>query len=235
MATIFNSHSKQDDEIKNLFLTAFAGTKVKPLFEEFEKPTPAGVNAAKIENDIMLSNAVFVLLSENVENLKHTRDWINWECGTAKNKDIWVFEPLSSLGKISVVVPRVNHYVVYENNETWREEIRSLVEMYDDSHVVPVIAASAAGGALLSDKDKGGGAMLGALAGIVGLVFKSAVTAPKGIAISCPKCHSIYRIYHYGKFRCPVCNSECVLNKSALPPAQPSMNEIITLLAQRNL
>jgi hypothetical protein len=56
----------EDKEIIDFFLRSFAGTKVKPHFEEFEKPVPTGVTADKIARDIQASNAVFVLLSENV-------------------------------------------------------------------------------------------------------------------------------------------------------------------------
>jgi hypothetical protein len=121
MAQIFVSHSQRDTEIIHFFLEAFAGTKVKLHLEELEREVPSGVTAEKIERDIQVSNAVFVLLSENVEKLSHTRDWINWECGTAKNKEIWVFEPFECLGKIRVVVPRFNHYALFEGTEEWRK------------------------------------------------------------------------------------------------------------------
>ena len=88
MAKIFASHSQRDKDIIHFFLEAFAGTKVKLLLEELEQKLPVGVTVEKVEADIQSSNAVFVLLSENVENLKHTRDWMNWECGASKNKDI---------------------------------------------------------------------------------------------------------------------------------------------------
>src|SRR5713226_7371025 len=110
MAQVFVSHSRRDTEIIHFFLEAFAGTKVKPHLEELEKEIPSGLTAQKIERDIQSTNAVFVLLSENVEKISHTRDWMNWECGIARNKELWVFEPFESLGKISVVVPHFNHY-----------------------------------------------------------------------------------------------------------------------------
>lgn len=133
MAKIFISHSKQDKGIKDFFLEAFAGTNVKPHLEELEKPVPSGVTAVKIEKDIFQSNALFVLLSTNIGELKHTRDWITWECGRASNKHVWVFEPAETIGTIDVVIPKIDHYVVYEQNEVWREEIRSLVDGLDDA------------------------------------------------------------------------------------------------------
>jgi hypothetical protein len=89
-------------------------------------------------------------LSEDVEVLRHTRDWINWECGTTKNKEIWIFEPLASLGKIRVLVPRYNHYALFERTDEWREYLRSVIETYDGLHIIPALSASTAAGALLN-------------------------------------------------------------------------------------
>ena len=123
MAQIFISHSRKDKNIIDFFLEAFAGTNVKPHLEELEKDVPTGITANQIGIDIQASNCLFVLLSENVGNLKHTRDWVNWECGTAINKDIWIFEPSESLGKINIVSPRLNHYVLFEKTDEWRKYI----------------------------------------------------------------------------------------------------------------
>src|SRR4051812_36572209 len=106
MAHIFFSHSKQDKATIHFFLEAFAGTKVKPHLVELELGPPTGINSDKITADIQSANAIFVLLSRNVEDLNYTRDWITWECGTALNKEVWVFEQLGERG-ISVAVPRV--------------------------------------------------------------------------------------------------------------------------------
>lgn len=206
MAKIFISHSSKDDDIKNFFLRAFAGTNVKPLFEEFEAEVPTGINAQKIQVDILASNALFVLLSEGVENSRHTRDWINWECGNAKNKDIWLFEPLESVGKISLIVPTVSHYFLYEKNDECRKVIRSAISYYDDTHVLPVLAASAAGGALFNEKDRSSGAWIGALIGLAGLAVQSISQRKQGFSIKCFNCLSIYSVYRIGQFRCPVCN-----------------------------
>ncbi len=188
------------------FLEAFAGTKVKPHLEELEKGLPKGKVADKIERDIQTSNAVFVLLSENVENLKQTRDWVAWECGVAKNKDIWVFEPFESLGKVGIVVPRFNHYFLLERTDEWRKYLRSIIESYDDSHVIPALSASTAGGALLNETDRGSGAAAGFVVGLVGLLLHSATKPSYGIDVQCLSCFSNYKVHRYGIFRCAVCN-----------------------------
>jgi len=216
MAQIFISHSQQDKEIIHFFLEAFAGTKVKPHLEELEKEPPAGVTAEKIDHDIQISNAVFVLLSVNVEHLKHTRDWMVWECGTAKNKDIWVFEPFESLGKIRVVVPRLNHYVLFERSEEWRKYLFSIIESYDDSHVIRTLSASTAGGALLNKKDRGSGAAIGMGVGLGVLLLRSILKPSFGIGVRCWQCSSNYKVHSYGNFRCPVCNADSLIQQSQI-------------------
>lgn len=211
MAQIFVSHSQRDKDIVHFFLEAFAGTKVKPLLEELEQEPPTGVTAEKIESDIQSSNAVFLLLSENVENLKHTRDWMSWECGAARNKDIWVFEPFESLGKIRIVVPRLNHYVLFERTDEWRKYLRSIIQSHDDSHVIPTLAATTGGGALLNEKDRGSGAAVGFAVGLAGLLLHSMSRPSFGIDARCWKCCSNYKVYRFGNFRCVVCNADSVL------------------------
>jgi hypothetical protein len=211
MAQIFISHSRADKPMIHFLLEAFAGTKVKPHLEELETEVPTGVTAARIRRNIEGSNAIIMLLSETVEQLKHTRDWINWECGVAVNKQIMVLEPFESLGRVRVVVPRFDHYVLYDRTELWRKYLRSIIETFDDSHVLPTLAATTGGGALLNEKDRGGGAATGFLIGLAGLILDSATKPSYGIQVNCWKCFSTYKVHRYGNFRCAVCNADSVL------------------------
>lgn len=218
MAQIFISHSCKDQPIIHFFLEAFAGTKVKPHLEEFEKAVPTGVTADKITRDIQFSNAVFVLLSETVEKLPHTRDWINWECGVAVQKDIWVFEPSVSLGKINVVVPRFNHYATFDLNSEWRTYLLSIIESYDDSHVLPTLAAATGGGALLGE---GAGAGIGFGVGLLALILRGKSRPLLGQAINCCSCRASYRVHSYGQFRCAVCNAHLLLKPPSPETSKP--------------
>lgn len=217
MAQIFVSHSQRDNDDISFLLKAFAGTNVKPILQEFEKEPPAGITAQAITQNIERSNAVFVLLSENVQNLPHTRDWVTWECGAAKNKETWVLEPAELLGNIKVVVPHFNHYVRYLKNDDWRKYLRSVIESYDDSHIIPTLSAATVGGAALDEEDRGGGAAVGFFVGVVGLLLHSAGKQSFGIPVRCWKCPSTYRVHSPDRrFRCPNCNADSVLN----PPPQ---------------
>jgi len=208
MGQIFISHSSKDNEAVQFFSTIFAGTKVKAVFEEFEKMGGYPVGSEKIKQDINYSNAVFILMSDGYENVKHTRDWIVWECGYSvqNNRDVWVFEKQNSIGSVSVITPSLTHYVVYNANQNWFGYIRSIVESYDDSNVLGTILMGAAAGATLSEKDSGTGALLG---GALGLILSNKnKQKPRGQQIRCISCSSIYNLHiELGRhFRCPVCN-----------------------------
>jgi len=213
MAQIFISHSGKDKDLRDFFSNTFAGTKVKAIFEEFEKIFTSKVTSGQIKEDIKNSKAVFVILSQNVQNTPHTRDWVGWETGVAegiaKNKDIWVFEPYSQVGRISIVTPYLRHYVIFDTNDTWIGYIRRIVESYDDSHVLPTSLVTAVIGVFFSKKDKiGEGAFLGGLAGLA--ISDKSKERPAGTEVRCAKCSSTYAIHTpegMNKFRCPVCNS----------------------------
>lgn len=208
MAQIFISHSKRDKDLRNFFSNAFAGTKVEAIFEEFEEILTGKITSDKIARDIENSKAIFVILSSNVENIPHTRDWVVWETGMAKNRDIWVFEPYPQLGRISVVTPYLRHYVVFDLNDAWLGYIRRIIESYDDSHVLPTLMGTGGIGALLAEKDKIGGAALGTLVGLA--ISDKSNERPMGIGVECSNCSSSYNIHipqGLELFRCPVCNT----------------------------
>ena len=208
MAQIFISHSKKDKDLRGFFSNAFAGTKVKAIFEEFEKTFKSKVTSEQIAKDIENSKAVFVILSQSVQNISHTRDWVGWEAGVAKGRDIWVFEPYSQLGKISVAIPYLRHYVIFDTNDSWLGYIRTIIESYDDSHVLPTILATGGVGALLAERDKIGGAALGVLAGL--FMSDKSKERPTGIGVICSECSSSYNVHipqGIDIFRCPVCNT----------------------------
>lgn len=208
MARIFNSHSQRDERIKDFFYRAFSGTSVIPHWQEYED-SPTGPMDVEIERKIQESSAVFILLSENVEKLPYTRDWVVWESGKATNKDVWVFEPYESLGMISVVLPRFNHYVRYERTKAHREYINSIIRSYDNSGLLGWATAGAGIGAALSAEERVGGAALGSLFGAIVESLRRP-KAPAGVTVACLNCASTYGVHipsNKGEFRCAKCNN----------------------------
>jgi hypothetical protein len=208
MAQIFISHSANDKDLVNFFSRAGAATKVKLVFEEIEKLASGEVTGAKIQKDIQGSNAVFIVLGPGVHGTSHTRDWVVWESGVASNKEIWVFEPFSSLGQISVVIPRLLNYVVLNMNDSFLEFVRQVIHSYDDSHVLPTALATGGLGAA--------GGPIGAGIGFVAGLFLSSQQNPRptGVHLRCAKCPASFH-FHFPDgltaFRCPVCNAALTL------------------------
>ena len=84
---------------------------------------------------------MFVLLGKHVEELKHTRDWVGWECGVAAataletNKDVWVLESIAEMDALSIVIPHLRHYVCFDPaKEFWQGYLTQIILSYDDSH-----------------------------------------------------------------------------------------------------
>ncbi len=216
MAQIFISHSQRDEDIKNLFLRAFRGTGVTDLWREYEDAPPTGVKAEDITRDIELSSAVFVLLSQTVETLPHTRDWILFECGiaAAKQKPVWVFEPYDSFGKITTAIPRFDHYIRFNDNDIWRQYIHQIAASHNDN---PMLARIAVG--LL------GGWSFGWVIGIGAFILSQGIFKPAerpvGYSTSCPTCRRMFVAhlpYESDPFRCPNCRFQSLYLRADLVP-----------------
>lgn len=207
VAKIFISHSRQDEGILNLFLRAFQGSGVTDIYREFENPVPVGVIAEIIGRDIEFSSAVFVLLSETVETLPFTRDWILYECGAAgvKEKPLWVFEPYESFGSVSVTIPRFEHYVRFkideQNRETWRRYIHGIAESYSDTPLLAKAGLAILGGII-------GGPWVAAGGFLLGSILAPSTDRPAGYATGCPNCRRRFVVHlpnAADAFRCPAC------------------------------
>lgn len=227
MSQIFNSHSQRHEPIKSFFFRAFSGTRVTPVWQEYEEGSPRFFVDQQIEQNIKSSSALFVLLSETVETLPFTRDWILWECGKADQKDIWVFEPYNSFRRINVVIPRFHHYVRYLPNRSWRDYINSIVRSYDDSGLLAWASAGSGIGAALSSEERTTAAILGAVGGAVMESIRRP-KSPSGKMVQCFKCCFSYTVHipnDSGEFRCAKCNNMMILLKESLSahqlPAEP--------------
>lgn len=221
MSQIFVSHSKRDDSIVNYFGKLFGTTRVKGIFKEIEgfKSRPYW---NEVQNDVQQSAAIFILLGPNIQNLFHTRDWTVWESATASaiRKDIWVFEPYEYLGKINVIIPHVDHYMIYQETNQYQNYIRKVIESYDDADILPsTLRGTFVGGAggfvgeVLIGKGKKPPLLGPAIGAIIG-GFVAAMAAdpsrnrPYGIQIKCLECESTYQIHmKMPEIRCPICNA----------------------------
>jgi len=213
MAQIFVSHSGKDKDLVDFLSRAFATTQVRGVFKEFDAITDGPANAPGIIADIRASSAFFILLSKNVEDRRHTRDWVGWESGAMamaafqNNKDVWVLESITEAPYLSVVVPHLRHYVCFNPVDPyWQAYLTKVITSYDDSHLLKAASAGAAAGAVLAEESAGVGAIVGAGAALLLAAISS--NRPSGILFQCPHCSSVYSVHLSAQWlRCPVCNN----------------------------
>lgn len=77
-------------------------------------------------------------------------------------------------------------------------------QLYDDSSLLGWTGAGAGIGAMLSAEDRGTGALLGGLAGVI-VESIGRAPAPSGIAVTCLKCSYSYSVHltdDMGQFSC---------------------------------
>jgi hypothetical protein len=207
MAQIFISHSSKDKKPIEFLNRAFASSNIQAKYEEIEAITHgAPRNSGQIKLDIAASNAIFVVLGTNAEKLKHTRDWMAWETGAAEggNKDVWVLEASEDTPQLSIVIPRLRHYVCFQYTDMWLGYLRSVVQSYDDSHIFKLAALGAGAGAAIGESPVG--ALIGG--GLALLLAANVQTRPTGLPIVCPICRSFYNVHISTPImRCPVCNN----------------------------
>lgn len=204
MAQIFISHSARDQDLKNFFNQAFATSSVYAKYEEIEKLYKETITTQAIQQDITSSSALFVLLSQNVDSLDHTRDWIGYEVGYAKgaqggNKDVWVFEHVNDAGRLTKVLPNFDHYVVYDTSDVALMFMKAVVESYDDGRVLRNVAVGTGIGAMV------GMPWLGA--GVAAVYSNLSTGRPQGIEVICG-CLLKYKIHlpeQMLQFQCANC------------------------------
>lgn len=204
MAQIFISHSARDEALKNFFNQAFATSAVNAKYEEIEQLYKGAITTQAIEQDITFSSAIFVLLSQNVDSLDHTRDWIGYEVGFAKgaqggNKDVWVFEHVNDAGRLTKVIPNFDHYVVYDTSDTALVFMKAVVESYDDGRVLRNVAVGTGIGAMV------GMPWIGA--GVAAVYSNLSTGRPQGIEVICG-CLLKYKIHlpqQFTVYQCPKC------------------------------
>ncbi len=180
MPEIFVSHMAKDIEYRRYFEDICNLAKTRPIFEELEQIVEEKISWQKIMEDIDRSKAVFVILSQNIQDKerKHTRDWIVWETGVAaaKKKDVWVLEPYSELGKISIVIPYLTQYMLFVDNNECKIYLKEIIESYSDRSISRPLG----------------------------------ITLPPGnITPYCSHCFSMYEVHipdNTNRFRCPSCN-----------------------------
>jgi len=200
---VFVSHSRHDEEGVSFLSKAAAGSSVRLIFMELEKLVGAEPSPEGICKQIDDSAALFVVLSRHVAAIPHTRDWVVWEAGNAKNKDIWVFES-AVRPPADVVVPSFRHYALYLDSPEWQAYVRQIIDSYSSPETLPSVTAGTGIGAVWGPV----GATLGGIAGWV--LSSPSRKRPSGLEYDCPSCGRRASVHFPAgtlHSRCPGCNA----------------------------
>ena len=214
MVYVFISHSKKDTELVKIINHNFRSVDVVPLFMEF---TPESEPLyKKIEENVDLSEAVFLFLTPNVISSDYTKNWITFEVGLAKkaNKPVFVVEDFIS--KVHFPVPYLTDYVLYEpaKVEDWiglqkiLQKIKRVVE--DNKLLLGLTGAGAILGGLIDRSIRG--ILIGGMAGMIFAGILNALQSPirvNSIRTKCTKCGIEFNFYSkFSVFPCPSCRTE---------------------------
>lgn len=128
---IFVSHSREDTELLEEFDRVFGKVGLKQYRASFEDQQPPV--SEELKNQIVQSNAVFVVLGRQAQAKTHTMIWIGWEAGVAvqNNIPVWIFEDIQS--RVKLPIPSFTDYVLWDSRDD--DQKRILRDVIEDEFV----------------------------------------------------------------------------------------------------
>lgn len=210
---VFISHSKKDGELVGVIDHNFKTVDITPLFMEFTPESKPPYT--KIEENLNLSAAIFLFLTQNIKSSDYTQNWISFEVGLAKksNKPLFVIEDANN--KVHFPVPYLTDYILYEQTkiEDWQKIHNVLRKLKENVEKNKLIISLTVGGALvggLTDKKDGArGMLLGSFTGLVlgGIINALIQSIPvESTRVKCPDCKLEFNFYsRFNDFPCPSC------------------------------
>lgn len=203
MIKIFISHSKKDVNLVNRIQTNLRNVGIEPVIEEFTSETrPPYV---KIYNDMLTSQASFLLLTPNVKITDYTQNWISYEVGLAHcmNKRVFVFEQYNQ--EIHFPIPYLTDYIIYDPTfaSDWQKIQKIAKSLEQTPMLANIIIMGLLGAIVAGEKKRLEGAIIGGLAGVALTPKQDAGIVNK---VQCPKCGITFDFYSNLKnFSCPSC------------------------------
>lgn len=216
MATIFISHSKKDAALVGNIKDILKNIGHVPIIEEFipedaKKPFPW----EEIQSNILISDVLFLFLTDNIVSSIYTQNWVLFEIGSAAagKKPVYVFERQGI--PVLYPIPYITDYMIFDEQSV--ADIIGIQKVAKNlTTQIPKGWIGAGAGALAGTVFGPIGTLVGAIAG--GLIGHGADAQgePNIQKITCPhdNCRAQFRYYSPNilKFRCPACRQPIQIN-----------------------
>jgi len=201
--------------MEKVFFTVGVGT----VWEEYEnigQKTSLPDFQKKVEN----SNAIFLVLSLSAQASVRDEDLSFLNSSFASGKDVYVFEHCEDLKRISLKVPRANHYFQLYITNAWTDEVVKTAETFEDSKPLPAPYPDAplkllSAAAVWTSFDEASGMAL----------FDFSTSRPAARKTTCPHCAAVYNLHFPADMklvRCPVCGQFSEIKGGEKADVQPA-------------
>lgn len=201
LSDIFISHSQRDAELVKNIKGMLENIGHTPIIEEFipeENKVP--IPYEEIRLNVVRSDFVFLLLTDNIVNTQYTRNWVIYEDGIAAQarKRVFVFERQGE--PVPYPIPYVTDYALFDHSRT--EDMLKVQALAKSLGKFRKDLITAGAGALVGSAFGPAGIIIGAILGYaVGPRSKPPPTA------KCSYCNVSFN-YHTTDvkiFNCPCC------------------------------
>ncbi len=206
--------SQADRRFKPFFEKVFPTVGVATLWETYERITSGPKGLETFQEQVRTSDAIFLVLDENMQALCNARAWSFGKPGFTGNKDLWVFEHCEDMKRISLRVPDLKHHVAFYITNAWNDYVQRIAETVAAGGTPPLPA-----GHLELPSPATMGEAFNGTSGMA--LFDHSTARPTGAKCLCPQCGAAYDLHlpiDMRIVRCRVCGTFCELKAQAPAP-----------------
>lgn len=214
MAVVFISHSRRDKQLVRNIQSLLINLGHSPIIEEFiPEKMKKTIPRDEIRENIQLSHAVFLFLTDEIVRSEYTKNWVLYEVGLASSghKSVFLFERAGL--PIPYPIPYVTDYMIFDPYSI--EDALNIQKLAKEIGKIPPSWITAGIGALLGLPF---GPLGIAIGGLAGLIFGPRLEPPiPGIKVTCPyeNCKATYNYWspNITNFHCPTCRQPIRLRR----------------------
>ena len=205
MRQILILDSLEDQRFRTFFEKVFFSVGVGTVWKNYEGIGTGNRAWAEMNKEVGSSDALFLILSGEVQRLSGAPDWVFGEPGFAAGKDVWVFEHCEDLMRLSIRTPALRNYVAFYITNAWTDYIVKIAEGFEENPAPRPPLPEAKLGPLPAP---GAGSFFEASTGLA--LYDFSTSRPTGFKTACPHCSGSYAVHlpsDMEVLRCPACGS----------------------------